>query len=394
VEVKMAIKLRELYETTNKTDIKLIAGKNGLNNVVRWAHMIEGIEISTFLEGQELSFVTGIALEKEEGLFELVKHTYYNKASGMVINIGPYIKSIPDEVLEFCNEHNFPLFQIPWNVYMSNFIKDFCYRITISDRLNLELSDAVKSAIFLPDKEELYMPQFEIHNFNSDWSYCITLIKILEKSTQKVINEKRRSKLLKHIENMVTYTYKNTFVLELESGFVLVFAQYSEEEIKNIMEKIKVKCEELLNKKEDIYFSIGENTKNIKCLSKSYRKAMNILKLQIKSGKVNEIGIYRQLGLYKILLSVEDKDVLKEYYRETIEPLVEHDNLNGTDYILVLDAYLNCSGSVKEVAAQMFYHRNTINYKLAKIQEILSCDLSDLNTRVIYSVALMLREVI
>ncbi|WP_372715025.1 PucR family transcriptional regulator [Ilyobacter sp.] len=389
----MAIKLSELYDTTNKKDIKLVAGKGGMDNVVRWAHMIEGIEISTFLEGQELSFITGIALEKEEGLFELVKHTYYNHASGMVINIGPYIKSIPDEVIEFCNEHNFPLFEIPWHVYMSNFIKSFCYQITISDRINIELSAAVKNAIFLPEQENLYVPQFEMNNFNSDWEYGISLIKILEKSTGKVIDEKRRSKLLKAIENMVTFTYERTFAFELEGKFVLVFAQYSEKEISNIIEKVNKKFTELLNKNEERYFSIGENTQNIKRLSKSYRKAMNILKLQEKKGKSGEIGIYSDLGLYKLLLSLEDKAVMKEYYKETIEPLVKHDELNGTDYMLVLETYLKHSGSVKEVASQLFYHRNTINYKLAKIQEILSCDLSHLNTRVIYSVALMLRDV-
>ncbi|WP_319371873.1 PucR family transcriptional regulator ligand-binding domain-containing protein [uncultured Ilyobacter sp.] len=390
----MAIKLSALYETTNKKDIKLVAGKNGLDNVVRWAHMIEGIEISTFLEGQELSFVTGIALEKEEGLFELVKHTYYNHASGMVINIGPYIKSIPEEVLEFCNEHNFPLFEIPWHVYMANFIKSFCYQITISDRTNIELSAAIKNAIFLPEQENSYIPQLEMQNFNSEWPYCIALISILEKSTQKIVDEKRRSKFLKQIENMVTYSYERTFVLEIEGRFVLLFAQYSEKEIRDIIEKINKKFMELLKKEENIYLSIGENTQNIKCLEKSYRKAMNILKLQNRRGKNGEIGVYSNLGLYKLLLSLEDKEVIKEYYCETLGPLVKHDELNGTDYILVLDTYLKHSGSVKEVALQLFYHRNTINYKLAKIQEILSCDLSQLNTRVIYSVALMLRDIV
>ena len=389
----MAIKLSELYETTNKKDIKLIAGENGMDNVVRWAHMIEGIEISTFLEGQELSFVTGIALEKKEDLFELVKLTHYNHASGMVINIGPYIESISDEIIDFCNEHDFPLFEVPWHVYMANFIKSFCYQITISDRTNIELSSAVKNAIFFPDQVDLYIPQLEIHNFNSNWSYCIAVIEVLEGSTGKIIDEKKRSNLLKNIENIVTYAYERTFVFELEGRFIIAFAKYSEKEIKDIIAKVKKKCSELLNKKDDIYFCIGETTKNINCIAKSYRQAMDILKLQKRKEESNKISLYSELGLYKLLLSMEDKEVINEYYQETIEPLVKYDQLNGTDYILVLDTYLKYSGSVKEVAAQLFYHRNTINYKLAKIQEILSCDLSQLNTRLIYSIALMLREI-
>ncbi|WP_372714645.1 PucR family transcriptional regulator ligand-binding domain-containing protein, partial [Ilyobacter sp.] len=60
----MAIKLSELYKSTSRKNMKLIAGKNGINNIVSWAHMIESIETTIFLDGQELAFITGIALEK------------------------------------------------------------------------------------------------------------------------------------------------------------------------------------------------------------------------------------------------------------------------------------------------------------------------------------------
>jgi len=389
----MAIKLSELYETTNRKDIKLVAGKNGMDNVVRWAHMIESKEISTFLEGQELSFVTGIALEKEEDLFELVKLTYYNHASGMVINIGPYIKSISEEIIQFCDEHDFPLFEVPWHVYMANFIKSFCYQITLSDRINIELSTAVKNAIFFENQDELYIQQLEIHNFSSNWPYCLVVVEILEENGEKITDNKKREKILKFIENIVTYTYERTFVFELEGRFVLVFANYSKEKIKSIVERVQKKCMESLNKKEKVYFCVGESSKNVKGISKSYRQAVDGLKLQKKMGNSNEISMYRDLGLYKLLLSMEDKELINEYFEETIGPLVKYDELNGTDFISILDAYLKHSGSVKEVATELFYHRNTINYKLSKIQEILSCDLSELNTRVNYKVALMLREI-
>ena len=40
--------------------------------------------------------------------------------------------------------------------------------------------------------------------------------------------------------------------------------------------------------------------------------------------------------------------------------------------------------SVKETAEAMFVHRNTINYKINKIEEMLNCDLSELDTRLLY----------
>ncbi|WP_319200534.1 PucR family transcriptional regulator ligand-binding domain-containing protein [uncultured Ilyobacter sp.] len=388
----MAIKLSELYDSVKDQEIKLVAGKNGLNNIVRWVHMVESLEISVFLHGQEIAFTTGIGLENKEDLFNLVKHTYNNNASGMVINIGPFIDEISNEIIEFCNENDFPIFEVPWHVYMAEIMRDFCYNITISDRINTELSNAIKNAIFFQSQQELYLPQLERHNFNSNWSYCLAVIETRDKDSKKVVDSKRRAKILKNLENTLAHTSKRSFVFELDGRFVLVFAKYSEEKIKDIVELTKKRCNPILRNNEEIYFGVGKSTKNAKCIAKSYKRALDVLKLQ-KSSNSNEIIMYRQLGLYKLLLSIDDKEIVNEYYQETLEPLIKHDQLSNTDYLEVLDSYIKNDCCVKDVAEQLFYHRNTINYKLNKIQEILSCDLSKLNTRLIYSISLMLNNI-
>lgn len=34
--------------------------------------------------------------------------------SGVVFNMGPYIQKIPQEVIDFCNQADFPLITTPW----------------------------------------------------------------------------------------------------------------------------------------------------------------------------------------------------------------------------------------------------------------------------------------
>lgn len=389
----MAVKLSELYECVKHMEITLVAGKKGLTNIVRWVHMVENEEISSFLEGQEVAFTTGIGLEKEQDLFSLVKQNYQNQASGMVINIGPYIKNISQEIYEFCDKHDFPLFQVPWHVHMAEIMRVFCFAITESEKINMELSSAVKNAIFFQDQENLYVPQLERHGFHVGWSYCLALIE-LKKSDQDTVTEKvLREKLLQRIDSLLTHSYKRTFVFEAEGRLLLVFAKYQETKVKSILEDIVKSSLPLLSKKNALFIGIGQSTKNIKCIAKSYRKAMSVLTLQKKKDNKNEVVLYRELGLYKLLLSIEDKEVVKEYHQETIGPLIQYDELNGSDYVQVLECYLKCSGSVKEVSERLYVHRNTINYKLNKIEEVLGCDLSDLNTRLVLSIALMVKEI-
>lgn len=51
----MALTLSQLCVNVEKTyQMKLVAGEDGMDNVVRWVHIIEDVEVSHFINGQEL----------------------------------------------------------------------------------------------------------------------------------------------------------------------------------------------------------------------------------------------------------------------------------------------------------------------------------------------------
>ena len=64
--MRMAVLLSDLYESVKSQDMTLVAGEQGMNNIVRWLHMVESNAISSFLGGQEIAFTTGVALGKDE----------------------------------------------------------------------------------------------------------------------------------------------------------------------------------------------------------------------------------------------------------------------------------------------------------------------------------------
>ena len=103
---------------------------------------------------------------------------------------------------------------------------------------------------------------------------------------------------------------------------------------------------------------------------------------------------YSNLGLYKLLMSIDDEDVLRDYYDTTIKPILDYDLVNKTELVDLLRCYLKNDGSVNKTADEMFVHRNTINYKINKIEEICDVDLSTLNVRINFSVGLMLMDII
>lgn len=63
----MAIAVRKLFKNaTILYQMKLIAGKEGLDHLVQWVHIIADEDVSKFLHGQELIFTAGILNTGEE----------------------------------------------------------------------------------------------------------------------------------------------------------------------------------------------------------------------------------------------------------------------------------------------------------------------------------------
>lgn len=47
----MSVILNKLYAQGQRMDLRLIAGGEGLNQMVSWVHMVENKEASSFLDG-------------------------------------------------------------------------------------------------------------------------------------------------------------------------------------------------------------------------------------------------------------------------------------------------------------------------------------------------------
>jgi DNA-binding PucR family transcriptional regulator len=74
-----------------------------------------------------------------------------------------------------------------------------------------------------------------------------------------------------------------------------------------------------------------------------------------------------------------------EPFRALIEPLQEHDRTRRSDLVLTLKTYFAAGGNATEAADRLFLHRNSMLYRLERIQKLIGLDLKD------DSVALALR---
>ncbi|MBM7701626.1 PucR family transcriptional regulator [Metabacillus iocasae] len=89
---------------------EVIAGKKGLNNMVKWVHIMEVTNVNKLLNGNELILSTGVGWKENKEVFISFLHQLIEcRAVGLCIEIGIYTSEIPPEVVNIANEHDFPI---------------------------------------------------------------------------------------------------------------------------------------------------------------------------------------------------------------------------------------------------------------------------------------------
>jgi len=66
-----------------------------------------------------------------------------------------------------------------------------------------------------------------------------------------------------------------------------------------------------------------------------------------------------------------------EPFRALIEPLLEHDRSRRSDLVRTLKTYFAAGANASEAADRLFLHRNSMIYRLERIQKLTGLDLKD-----------------
>ncbi|MFA9375176.1 MAG: PucR family transcriptional regulator [Lachnotalea sp.] len=371
----MAITVQRLCEKSNYLyGMRVIAGEKGMKNIVQWVHAIEDSDASEFLHGGELIFTTGIAHQGNEWLLPFIKKLKEKEVTGLVINFGPYISEVSKEVQDYCSEIAFPLLEVPWKTRLVDITRDFCNQIIQSEQKEADIGKIFENLVFYPQDVEKYIPTLELNDFTRQANYCIVGVFVeIEQD-----NETIRGIIKLEIERRFYYYKEKIGCFTKGQEVFFVLCGYENTEIEAVIEQIQ-QMEISDSRIKKLYIGVGSNKVNLEDLSKNYNKTLSVLRLSI--AKKNSPLFYDQFGMKKILLSVEETDVLEDYYKKKLGKLEVYDREHGTDYITFLKKYLEFDGSVQRLAEDTFVHRNTVNYQLNKIKKILGSEIGTLEER-------------
>ncbi|HEX2911547.1 MAG TPA: helix-turn-helix domain-containing protein [Chloroflexia bacterium] len=129
-------------------------------------------------------------------------------------------------------------------------------------------------------------------------------------------------------------------------------------------------------------------------LSKESIEAEKAVTMGLRLFGPGQLTYFGDLGVYRLLLSIGATKELRDFYNEVLGRLIEHDAHNGGELLKTLEAYFRYHGSPSEMARGMTLHRNTLLYRLRRIEDITGLDLEDAETGLALHLALRIGEVL
>src|SRR3954449_6173124 len=105
-----------LRDLLRELELNVVAGEAGLDRAVRWVHISELEDPTPWLSGGELLLTTGLQLgdaaQQRAYVLRLVEHGL----SGLGFGAGVGFEHAPDAWLAAAAEHEFPLFEVPYEL--------------------------------------------------------------------------------------------------------------------------------------------------------------------------------------------------------------------------------------------------------------------------------------
>jgi PucR family transcriptional regulator, purine catabolism regulatory protein len=148
---------------------------------------------------------------------------------------------------------------------------------------------------------------------------------------------------------------------------------------KDLMLKTKAIIEERLEGF-PVYMAIGDYCNDIERISAGYLEAWETIDIGKKIFGTDFALTYTDMAPYHLVKRFLTSAGTAQLYERIYEPLLQYDREKGGELVQTLETYIECNFSRTKTAEQLHLHRNSLNYRLQKIEELLKQDVDHLDT--------------
>ena len=196
------------------------------------------------------------------------------------------------------------------------------------------------------------------------------------------------------LEYLTTMSVARDFVADMTEGIV-AFCKAVDNDIDyrsagEFAEVLKENlCEEI---KDGVKIGVGGVAHGVSELPSYYANARAALVGGAEFDPTNDIYSFKEYALIKTLSALSNVD--KERYVKTVLDRSYREVLSDTELMTAADAFIKHSLNVSEASRNMYVHRNTLIYRLDKIEKMTGLNIRNFNDAMTFRVACLVYKML
>lgn len=426
---------KDLLTLPSMAQAKIIAGKSGLSNSIRWVYKPENMNFAKWVKGQELLIISTPVIKSQDFNLPLVikKANKLNMSGALLLTGDKYIASIDSSVVSYANLNNFPIFVISGEIPLVDIFEEIGHAIAYNKNSDALSDDILSGIIFGKNiNEDAFAMKFSEAGYALDGKNRMFTINIhgdrrIEEYEYDTVISKIKNEFNSGNMNALLSRYGNNIVgcFCLKKGEVDVSGRsadinmsgnniseiipvdssmknildtdtVSESDKKEVLAKIyKSLSEYLYSISSDIKLVMGvvRAYEGIGDLQKSFTEASRCVILSEKMNMSGRVFCYEEMGIYNLFSELADKKVMQEFIDNTLGVIIEYDRNNNSKLLETLKAYLWNNNSLIHASEQLYTHRNTVKYRVQRISQLTGRDFDDAITRLEFMNAIICMEI-
>jgi GAF domain-containing protein len=174
---------------------------------------------------------------------------------------------------------------------------------------------------------------------------------------------------------------------------LLVLLLPAEPDPGDALRRILAKASQAVGPRGAVTVVAGPVARDLADYATAFRVARGAAALRRASSQGGFVDV-RGLGLSALLLETGAPDALRRFAATVLRRVEEHEEHHGGDLLKTLRAWLAAGCSTAAAAEALVVHRNTVSYRLGRIEQLTGRSIRDNGVRLELQLALMIREIV
>ena len=319
-----------------------------------------------------------------ESVFDVMTELNDLGISGLAVSIENDRECIPKKLIAHALELQLPLFFVRWEGASFVDIAQSVGKLILENEVrNKRTGDYLYNLLFGYEVNAKYVEKISAQ-FGLDFSkpYRVGIIVIDRKyGVNLEQNEHTYEYYTDCLNREVIHMKKKPMYMRFLNKFVLLFEATETKETEHELEAVLTELDNRPQFRDLIRGTciLGNTYTNPSDFGKSYQEAKSLIPKKdiLPNPRHKKVLSASSMGIYKFMFNSGNQQEILDYCNDRLRKLEEYDHANGTYLQETLVAYYMNRFNVGKTAEELFVHRNSLQYRLKKIEEILDYSLDD-----------------